>query len=113
MALTPLINDTRKLSGTRLDEGTRVRTPKLLREVKPHYTADAMRERIQGTVWMDVEVLEDGMVGQVLVVNSLDLVFGLDDQAVRAVKAWRFRPATLDGALLPVVVTVEMSFTLK
>ena len=40
-------------------------------------------------------------------------LYGLDDQAVKAARQWRFKPGTKDGKLLPVVVPVEMSFTLK
>jgi TonB family protein len=113
VTLTPLTNTTRILAGNRNTPGSGIQNPRLLQEVKPQFTADAMRERIQGAVWIEAEVLEDGTVGDVLVVNSLDPVFGLDDEAVRAAKSWRFQPGTLDGKPVPVVVTIELTFTLK
>lgn len=87
--------------------------PKIIAETKPGYTAEAMRARIQGDVKMDVVVKTDGTVGEVRVTRSLDKEFGLDDQAVKAVKAWRFTPGQKDGVAVPVMVSVEMTFRLK
>ena len=87
--------------------------PVVLREVKPDYTDEAKRERIQGTVEMGVVVKDDGTVGDVTVTRSLDAKYGLDEQAVAAMKKWRFRPGTKDGKPVPVRVFVEMTFTLK
>ena len=62
---------------------------------------------------MDVAVLEDGKVGEVKVTQSLDTEYGLDTQAVEAVKQWLFKPGTKDGKPVAVQVTIEMTFTLK
>ena len=93
--------------------GDGVTMPVIVREVKPEYTSEARKARIQGTVTMDVVVVEDGTVGEVKVTRSLDEEYGLDEQAVRAVKEWRFRPGTKDGKAVPVRVSIEMTFTLK
>lgn len=93
--------------------GQGVSAPVLLRETKPNYTAEAMRARIQGIVTLECVVMTDGSVGDVRVTRSLDLQFGLDQQAVDALRQWRFRPGMKDGAPVPVLVTVEMSYTLK
>jgi protein TonB len=90
-----------------------VKTPRLTKDVKPNYTAAAMREKIEGTVWMEVVVTVDGTVGDVKVTQSLDREFGLDDQAVTAVRQWRFDPGTKDGVAVPVLVTVQMDFKLR
>jgi len=92
--------------------GNGVSVPTLVREVKPAYTAQAIAARIQGTVLMSTVVLADGTVGDVTVVRSLDTVYGLDAQAVSAVKQWLFNPGQKDGVAVAVRVTVEMSFTL-
>jgi len=86
--------------------------PTLVREVKPAYTAQAIAARIQGTVLMSTVVLADGTVGDVTVVRSLDTVYGLDAQAVSAVKQWLFNPGQKDGVAVAVRVTIEVSFTL-
>lgn len=93
--------------------GNGVVPPKLLREVKPQYTADAMRAKIQGVVELEAVVLPDGSVGEVRIVRSLDPVFGLDQEAVKAVKQWRFIPGTRFGQPVAVLVGVELQFTLR
>jgi TonB family protein len=57
--------------------------------------------------------LADGTVGDVTVVESLDTVFGLDAEAVRAAKQWLFNPGAKDGQAVAVSVTIEMTFTLR
>ena len=59
---------------------------------KPQYTADAMRAKVQGTVLLECVVMPDGSVGNVEIVRSLDSTFGLDQEAIKAAKQWRFRP---------------------
>jgi TonB family protein len=95
------------------EPGNGVSVPTLVKEVKPSYTARAVAAGIQGTVLMSAVVLADGTVGEVTVVRSLDTVYGLDTQAVNAVKQWLFNPGQKDGVAVAVRVTIEMSFTLK
>jgi TonB family protein len=93
--------------------GSGVTTPRPIREVKPQYTSEAMRAKIQGEVWLEAVVLPDGTVGNVEVVRSLDPVFGLDQEAIKAARQWRFVPGTRLGQPVPVLVTISMSFTLR
>jgi TonB family protein len=93
--------------------GNGVNLPQPLREVKPQYTADAMRAKVQGTVLLECVVLPDGTVGSVEVVRSLDSTFGLDQEAIKAAKQWRFRPGTRFGEPVAVLVTIELTFTLR
>ena len=93
--------------------GNGVTIPQLVREVKPSYTADAMRAKVQGTVWLECVVMPDGSVGRVQVVRSLDSTFGLDQEAIKAAKQWRFRPGTRFGEPVPVLITIELAFTLR
>lgn len=93
--------------------GNGVTQPRLLREVKPNYTADAMRAKIQGVVWLEAVVMENGSVGQVRVTRSLDPTFGLDQEAERTVRKWVFAPGTRLGQPVPVLIEIEMSFTLR
>lgn len=93
--------------------GNGVSVPRILREVKPQYTADAMRAKIQGIVELEAVVLPDGSVGDVRVTRSLDAVFGLDQEAVKAVKQWRFVPGTRVGRPVAVLVGFELAFTLR
>ena len=93
--------------------GNGVQLPQPLREVKPQYTADAMRAKVQGTVLLECVVLPDGSVGSVEIVRSLDSTFGLDQEAIKAAKQWRFRPGTRFGEPVAVLVTIELTFTLR
>jgi protein TonB len=93
--------------------GNGVQLPRVIREVKPQYTADAMRAKVQGIVLLECVVLPDGSVGQVEIVRSLDPTFGLDQEAIRAAKQWRFTPGTRFGEPVPVLVTIELTFTLR
>jgi protein TonB len=93
--------------------GSGVINPRVLREVKPQYTADAMRAKVQGTVLLECVVLPDGSVGEVEVVRSLDPTFGLDQEAVKAARQWVFVPGTRFGEPVAVLVTIELTFTLR
>ncbi len=74
--------------------GNGVTRPDVIREVKPQYTSDAMRAKVQGTVLVQCVVRPDGSVGDVQVLRSLDPTFGLDQEAIKAARQWRFRPGT-------------------
>jgi len=93
--------------------GNGVETPKLLREVKPQYTAQAMRAKIQGEVLLECIVQPNGEVGNIRVVRSLDSTFGLDQEAIKAARQWRFAPGTRQGQPVPVLVTIAIAFTLR
>lgn len=95
--------------------GNGVSSPSLIREVKPNYTGDAMRAKLQGIVEMEAVVLADGTIdpNSIKITRSLDSTFGLDQQAVIAVKQWRFRPGLYKGQPVPVRVNVELTFTLR
>jgi protein TonB len=93
--------------------GSGVTGPQLVAEVKPNYTVEAMRAKIQGIVVLECVVLPDGTIGDVRIVKSIDKVFGLDEEAVKTAKRWRFRPGLRLGEPVPVFVTIELSFTLR
>ncbi len=93
--------------------GAGIQIPRPIREVKPRYTAEAMRAKIQGSVWLAAVVLADGTVGNVTVTKSLDSIFGLDEEAVRATKQWRFIPGNRFGEPVAVQVVIELTFTLR
>jgi len=93
--------------------GAGITLPKVLREAKPQYTADAMRAKVQGSVWLECIVMPDGSVGDVRVTKSLDPIFGLDQEAIKAAKLWRFSPGLRQGEPVPVIITIELTFTLR
>lgn len=90
--------------------GPGVTTPRVVHEVKPRYTVDAMTARLQGSVLLECVVAADGSVSDARVVRTLDP--GLDTEAVTATRQWRFEPGTKDGTPVPVLVRLELTFTL-
>jgi protein TonB len=90
-----------------------VTLPKVIFEVKPQYTPEAVQARIEGTLMMTAVVRTDGMPVDIEITKSLDTRYGLDKQAVAALSQWRFEPGRKDGKPVPVLVTVETRFKLK
>src|SRR5581483_1658171 len=76
--------------------GGGVMQPKLIYRVDPEYSEEARRAHFEGVVILEAIVRSDGEVDLVRVTRSLG--FGLDQNAVDAVKKWRFRPATKNGS---------------
>ena len=101
--------------GDVFNPGNGVTSPQLIKEVRPNYTGDAMRAKIQGVVEMQAVVLPDGSVdpSRIRITRSLDANLGLDLQAISAVKQWRFKPGTRSGQPVSVWVSVELTFTLR
>ena len=93
--------------------GNGVTLPRVIREVKPQYTSDAMRAKIQGAVLLQCVVRPDGSISDVQVVRSLDPTFGLDQEAMKAARQWRFAPGTRMGQPVSVQITIELTFTLR
>ena len=93
--------------------GNGVTNPEELKSVKPQYTADAMRAKIQGSVVVEAIVLPDGTVGDCRILKSLDSVFGLDQEAIKAAKQWRFRPGRKQGQPVAVIINIQLDFTLR
>jgi periplasmic protein TonB len=93
--------------------GNGVEIPQLVRQVKPSYTSEAMRAKVQGVVLLECVVQTDGSVGNCSVQRSLDQAFGLDQEAIKAARQWQFRPGRRQGEPVPVLVTIELTFTLR
>ena len=94
--------------------GNGVTEPGLIHAEKPAYTSEAMLRRIQGTAILDCIVTSKGVVGDCRVAKSLDSnLYGLDDQAMKAAKRFRFRPATFRGEPVDVLVRIELDFNMR
>jgi TonB family protein len=90
-----------------------VTLPVVLKEVKPGYTAAAMEQKIQGSVWLKCVVGSSGAITGCEVSRSLDVEFGLDQAALAAASKWEFKPGQKDGKPVAVQITIELTFTLK
>jgi protein TonB len=83
---------------------------KLIKKVVPEYPAVAKRARVEGVVQLQVIVNEEGDVSDVKVLEGHPLLI---DEAVRAVKQWKYSPTLLNGEPVPVVSTVTVIFRLR
>ena len=92
--------------------GNGVTSPSVLKEVKPTYTSEAMRAKIQGDVDLEVIVGVNGTVTDVRVTKSLDKTYGLDQAAIAAARQWLFRPGQRNGEPVATRVTLQLSFRL-
>lgn len=93
--------------------GNGVSWPRLVRDVRPQYTPEAMRARISGAVGLSCVVDRDGTVRDCRVTRSLDAAYGLDAEALRVVRLWRFEPARRASEPVAVRVTIELAFTMR
>ena len=89
--------------------GGNIKPPAKIQDVRPIYPADARDAGVQGVVVMEIRIEGDGQVSQARVVRSVPM---LDEAALQAVQQWRFVPTLLNGAPVPVVMTVTVQFTL-
>ena len=93
--------------------GSDISMPTEIRKGAPRYTAEAMRARAQGVVWVECVVQTTGVCTHIRVTRSLNPAFGLDQEAIKAVEQWRFRPGMRRGEPVPVLVTMEIAFVLR
>lgn len=90
-----------------------VEKPQLTYEGPPNYTSSAIGARQEGLAFLEAVVLQDGTVGAARVLHGPRPDFGLDQEALNAVRQWRFKPGTAAKLPAAVVVTIELSFRLK
>jgi len=76
----------------------------------PRYTDVARRARVEGIVLLEIVIERDGTVSDVHVLKPLP--FGLDQAAVDAVRAWRFRSARDHGRRVRSIKRVTVPFNL-
>lgn len=92
--------------------GGNVSAPICLYCPDPEYSEEARKAKYQGIVVLWVVVGPEGRIlpETVRIVKALGM--GLDEQAVRAVQQWRFRPAERFGKSVAVQMQVEVNFRL-
>ena len=78
---------------------------------QPRYTEIGRKARIQGVVILQTIIDKQGNVTHVKVLKSLPM--GLTEEAVKAVKTWTFKPATLNGKPVEVYYTLTINFQLQ
>ncbi len=90
--------------------GGRLEPAELIKQTVPVYPPLARSARIEGVVVLEGTVSVSGSVENIRVIEGHPLLI---DEAVRAVKKWKYRPAILNGQPTPSPVTVRVRFILK
>jgi protein TonB len=90
--------------------GGGVSAPRPLYTPEPEYSEEARKVKYQGTCVLWLIIDSDGKPREVRAARALG--FGLDEQAIEAVKRWKFVPAMKDGRPVAVQMNVEVNFRL-
>jgi TonB family protein len=88
--------------------GDGVTPPQVLNSIDPSSNEFAQQFGIAGMELLRTVVDSTGVVRQIAI--SRPIGFGLDEKAVEAVKNSHFRPATVNGQPIPVVVDLVVTF---
>ncbi len=100
----------RGYGGGIMSVGGGVSAPEVIHSVQPEFTPEARRENFQGVVAVQLIVDPQGLPQDVRVVRRLGM--GLDEEAIAAVKQYRFRPATYQGHSVAVQMIIDVNFRL-
>jgi TonB family protein len=90
--------------------GGGVSAPEVIHSVQPQFTAEARSQNLQGVVAVQLIVDSQGYPQDVRVVRQLGM--GLDQEAIAAVKQYKFRPAMFDGHPVSVQMVIDVDFRL-
>ncbi len=90
--------------------GGQIRPPQKVLHVSPVYPQEAKDAGVQGVVIIEAKIGPDGSVAEAWVLRSIPV---LDQAALDAVRQWRYAPTLLNGAPVPVIMTITVNFTLE
>jgi TonB family protein len=90
--------------------GGNIKPPIKTRDVRPIYPDVAMEARVMGVVIIEATINTSGQVSHARVLRGQPM---LDQAALDAVYQWEFMPTLLNGAPVPVIMTVTVNFTLQ
>lgn len=83
---------------------------RLLSKPEPHYTEEARRNQITGTVVLRVVFSYTGQITNIRALQPLP--FGLTERAIAAAREIKFMPATIKGRPVSVYIQLEYNFNL-
>ena len=90
--------------------GGEVSAPVPIYSPVPAYPEEARRAKFAGTVVLWIVVDQQGTVHNIRIAKHLRM--GLDEQAMKTVGTWKFKPGMRHGVPVPVQVEVEVTFRL-
>lgn len=85
--------------------------PVIIGKISPEYPEFARRNKVQGTVILEVEVLKDGSIRDIRVRRSVP--GGLDEAAIEAVRKVKFQPGRSSGQPVDVLLIIPVDFRLN
>jgi TonB family protein len=88
-----------------------VTPPRLSEVASPDYTAEAKKKKIEGKVTLLIVIDKKGDVIDAKVVKGLG--YGLDENAILAVREWKYRPALKSDEPITVKMEVTVDFFLR
>lgn len=94
----------------RVSEGQGIAAPKQVYSPEPEFSQKARQAYEQGTVTLSLIVGTDGKPRDVTL--SCSSAPDLNENAVAAIKSWKFEPGTKDGKPVMVEIAVEVQFHL-
>lgn len=97
-------------TGLQVQQQKLTRNPQIIYKEEPQYSEPARRAKIQGYVRLRIDVGLDGRPLNIRVVQPIGM--GLDENAIEAVKRWRFRPALIGDKPVVAPALVEVGFHL-
>ncbi len=100
-------NDVEPPRSTPIPTGTT--TPDPIYKVSPDYPPEAKSKRVSGVVLLAVIVNENGEIYEARVLRGNTL---LSRAALAAVRKWRYKPAKVDGKIVPLTFTIPITFSL-
>ena len=90
--------------------GGDVKAPVIVNRAEPAYTESARKARVAGVVIVEAVIDKSGNVDEVRVVRGLPM--GLSDEAVRAVRKWKFKPGIHNGQPVATIFNLTVNFKL-
>jgi TonB family protein len=88
--------------------GNGVLPPQIIYAPDPKYTDEAAAARYNGVAVVSLIVDAQGNPQNIHLIRHLQM--GLDEQTLKAVRQYKFKPGTLEGKPVPVEVNIEVKF---
>jgi len=85
--------------------------PVVIGKIEPVYPEFAKRNKLQGTVILEVEVLKDGSIREIRVRRGIG--GGLDEAAIEAVRKVKFQPGKSSGQPVDCMVIIPVEFKIQ
>jgi TonB family protein len=93
-----------------IEPGDSLQPPIALYGVRPEYPRRARKQRMRGVVEISFTVTRSGLPADLEILRHA--ARDLEESAVRAVRRFRFQPATMSGEPVPAHVTIDVTYRL-